>query len=132
MSDNTNFVQSVIGGLSGTMGNIWDSNMSQLVVDDAVEAYGVSVEADATDSIKLHTLLRYFTWVRIRDELILEPSRYSADGESFDFLRDRLDKRVAEARTKASGYLPESQIEIGRLTFPDDPYSINGDVEHVA
>jgi hypothetical protein len=131
MSANTEFVQSVIGGLSGTMGNIWDSNMSQLVVNDAVEAYGVA-EADATDSVKLHALLRYFTWVRVRDELLLDPSSYKTDGESFTFQKELLDRRAAEAKAKAIPYLPETQIQVGRITFPDDPYSIQGQIEHGA
>jgi hypothetical protein len=132
MTANTDFVQSVIGGLSGTFGNAWDSNLSQLVVNDAVEAYGVSVEADATDVVKLHALLRYFTWVRVRDELLLDPNSYSADGESFNFSRERLDKRVQEAFAKASPYLPEGQIEQGRVTYPEDPYSIQGQIQHNA
>jgi hypothetical protein len=132
MTTNTDFVQSVIGGLSGTMGNIWDSNMSQLVVNDAVEAYGVTAEADATDSVKLHALLRYFTWVRVRDELLLDPSSYKTDGESFTFQKELLDKRVAEAWSKSSSYLPDAQIDQGIISYPDDPYSIDGQVWHDA
>lgn len=132
MSDNTDFVWSVIGGLSGTFGGAWSDVVCQLVVDDAVEAYGVTVEADATDSTKLHSLLRYFTWSKVRDELILDPSSYKTDGESFNFMKELLDKRVQEARARASSYLSEAQIDQGRLTYPDDPYSIDGQVEHDA
>ena len=129
---NTDFVQSVIGGLSGTFGNAWDVNTSQLVVNDSVEAGGWSTEASVDDTIKLHALLRYFTWVRVRDELLLDPNSYSADGESFNFSRERLDKRVQETFAKASPYLPEGQIEQGRVTYPDDPYSIQGQIQHNA
>lgn len=132
MTTNTDFVWSVIGGLSGTFGGAWSDVTCQLVVDDSVEAYGVTDEADATDGVKLHALLRYFTWSKVRDELLLDPSSYSADGESFSFMKDAVDKRVAEARAKASSYLSEAQIDQGRMTFPDDPYSIDGQVWHGA
>jgi hypothetical protein len=130
MSDNTDFVLSVIGGLSGTFGGAWSSVTSQVVVDDALESYGVSTEAEMTDTAKKKTLLRYFAWSKVRDELLLDPTSYRSDGESFDFKLERLDKRVQEAYVKASPYLPDGQIESGQLTFVDDPYSINGQVEH--
>lgn len=131
MTANTDYVQSVIGSLSGSMGNVWDANVSQLVVNDSIEAYGVTNEADATDSIKLHTLLRYFTWSRVRDAYLLSPSSYSADGESFN-MGDKLEKKEDEARAEALKYLPINQIQIGRVTYPDDPYSINGQIQHNA
>jgi hypothetical protein len=130
MSANTDFVLSVIGGLSGTVG--LDGTQLQYIVDDAVEAYGVSDEADATDDLKLHALLRYYTWLKVRDELLLDPSSYSADGESFGFKPERLDAKVNEALAKALPYLPNGQVGIGRMTFPDDPYSIDGQVKHDA
>lgn len=132
MSDNTNYVQSVLGGLSGTFGNVWDTNMSQLVVDAALLDYGVDTEAEMTDTIKKKVLLNYETWVRVRDTLLLDPAVFKADGESFDFKVERLDKRVSEAKAKAMPYLPEGVIEQGRVSFVDDPYSIEGDVEHDA
>lgn len=130
MTANTDFVFSVIGSLSGTvqMGVV----EAQLVVDDAIEVYGVSDEDDATDTVKLNALLRYFAWSKVRDELLLDPSAYKTDSESFQFAVERLDKRVAEARSKAAQYLPESQIDQGRLDYPDDPYSISGQIEHAA
>ena len=130
MSANTDFVLSVIGGLSGTIGLA--ATQLQFIVNDAVEAYGVETEVEMTDTAKRNALLRYFTWVKVRDELILDPSAYKTDGESFQFAQERLDKRVQEAYRKASSYLSEGQIEQGVLTFPDDPYSIEGQTEHDA
>src|SRR5688572_22094073 len=121
MSANTDFVLSVIGGLSGTVG--LGATQLQFIVDDALEAYGVDTEAEMTDTSKKNSLLRYFTWVKVRDELLLDPSNYSADGENFGFKPERLDKRVQDAFAKALPYLSGGEIEQGRLTFPDDPYS---------
>jgi hypothetical protein len=134
MSDNTDFVYKIVttSNLSGTFGNTWDSNVSQVVVDDALLDYGVVSEADMTDTTKKKALLKYFTWVKIRDMLLLTPSSYSADGESFSFNKDALDKRVAQAKAEAGKYLSNNQIQVGRISFPDDPYSINGQIQHNA
>lgn len=131
MSANTDYVQSVIGSLSGTMGNVWDANVSQLVVNDAIEAYGVSNESDATDATKLHSLLRYFVWSRVQEIYLLSPSSYAADGESFN-MGDKLEKKVSQARADARKYLPQGQIATSRISFPDDSYSIKGQVQHNA
>jgi hypothetical protein len=130
MSANTDFCLSVIGGLSGTVG--LSAEQLQFIVNDATEAYGVETEAEMTDTAKKNSLLRYFTWVRVRDELILDPSAYKTDGESFDFKSERLDRRVQEAYVKAYPYLSEGQIDQDRMDFIDDPYGINGQVEHNA
>lgn len=134
MTTNTDYVylQVTTSNLSGTFGNTWDATVSQVVVDDALLDYGVATEADMTDSKKKAALLKYFTWVKIRDMLLLNPSSYSADGESFSFDEGALDKRVAMARAEASKYLSNSQIQMGRISFPDDPYSINGQIQHNA
>lgn len=134
MSANTDYVykQVTTNNFSGTFGSTWDINVSQAVVDDALLDYGVATEADMTDSTKKSLLLQYFTWVRIRDMLLLNPTSYSADGESFSFNKDALDNRVAQARAKASQFLSNNQLKIGRVSFPDDPYSISGQIQHDA
>ncbi len=132
MTANTDYVykQVTTNNLSGTFGNTWDVNISQAVVDDALLEYGVATEADMTDAKKLALLLKYFTWVRVRDMLILNPTSYSADGESFSFNKDSLDKRVAIAKADASQYLSASQIKTGQISWPDDPYTIQGQISH--
>lgn len=134
MSSNTDYIYNIVvtNNLSGTFGNVWDTNVSQAVVDDALLDYGVETEAEMTDTTKKKLLFRYFTWVRIRDMLLLVPSSYSADGESFSYNKDALDKRVAQAKVDAAPYLSSGLIEIGRITYPDDPYSITGQIEHDA
>lgn len=110
MSANTNFVQSVINNLSGTMfGNYeWDINTLQLVVDDAVEVYADgAVEADMTDTAKKNALLRYFTWSRVRDSILLEPISHKTDGESYQWDMKLLNNKLLEAYTRACQYLPE-------------------------
>ena len=125
MSANTNFVQSVINNLSGTMfGNYgWDSNTLQLVVDDALEAYDVDTEADMTDEAKKNALLRYFTWSRIRDSILLEPISHKTDGESYQWDLKLLEKKLMEAYTRAVPYLPEgSDLSQDYIDLGFSPY----------
>jgi hypothetical protein len=132
MSANTDYVYNTIttSNLSGTFGNTWDSNVSQSVVDNALLEYGVSTEAEMSNEKKKKTLLKYFTWVQVRDMLLVTPSSYSADGESFSFDKDVLDKRVTQAKAEAAPYLSSAQVQISRITFPDDPYTIHGQIQH--
>ena len=132
MSDNTNFVLNIVctSNLSGTFGSAWDTNVSQTVVDNTLLEYGVSTEAEMVDEKKKKLLLQYFTWVQIRDMLLTSPQSYSADGESFSFNKDVVEKRVTQAKINAMPYLSVGAIQVGRISFPDDPYSIEGQVQH--
>lgn len=134
MSDNTDFVLNIIttSNLSGTFGNTWDANVSQTVVENALLEYGVDTEAEMTDAKKKKLLLKYFTWLQVRDMLLVTPQSYSADGESFSFNKEVLEKRVAQAKMEAMPYLSAGAIRVGRIDYPDDPYSISGQVEHDA
>lgn len=125
------YVQGFIGGLSGTFG--WPTETIDFIVTEAIEAYGVSTEAEATDSVKAHAILRFKTMERA----VLEFSDavdYKADGESFSNsqLPENLQKMYAKAFIDAYAYLPQGQIDQGRVAYPDDPYSIDGQIEHDA
>lgn len=122
MTANTEYVQGYLGGLSGTVG--WDINALQLAVDDAVELYGVSTEAEATDTLKLNPLLRYATARRILREASMDFD-YSADGESYH--RSQVSKQVAEymvadAIVDALPYLNNGTNEIESLDMGWSPY----------
>lgn len=125
MSANTDFVLSVVNNLSGTVfGNYgWGSDTLQLVVDDTLEAYDVDTEADMTDTAKKNALLRYFTWSRIRDSILLEPISHRTDGESFQWDMKLLEQKVLEAYTRACQYLPEgSDLEQDFIDLGFSPY----------
>lgn len=134
MSDNTDFVYNIVAtsNLSGTFGSAWDANVSQTVVDDALLDYGVDSEADMTDVTKKKALLKYFTWSKIVDMLIMSPVEYKTGGESLKFDRKSLEARLAREKVVAMRYLSSNQISQGRVSYPDDPYSIDGQVEHSA
>lgn len=122
MTTNTDYVQSYLGGLSGTVG--WDINALQLAVDDAIELYGVDTEAEATDTKKLNPLLRYATARRILREASMDFD-YSADDESFH--RSQVSKQVAEfmvsdALVDALPYLDNGTNEIESLDMGWSPY----------
>ena len=124
-----NYVQSYIGGLSGTVG--WGSGTIDFIVEEALEAYGVSTEAEATDSVKAHALLRYKAVERILVD-VSGDFDYKADGESYS--RSQFFAQVEKMRQQSlAGVLPYlfgGQITTKTLTFPDDPYSIGGQIEH--
>lgn len=118
----TDHVQGYLGGLSGTVG--WDINSLNLVVSDALLLYGVSTEADATDTTKAYALLDYCAARRILREASMNHD-YSADGESFSL--SQVPESVAkfllnEAWTVAFHYLPEGSTEVGSIDFGFDPY----------
>ena len=121
MSANTDYVQSVIGMSSGTVG--WGEVELQLAVDDAVEFYGVSTEAEATDTTKLNILLRLATWIRVRNQFAFDHD-YKADGESFSRSQmfSQINQMVAEAKKKAIPYLTDSEIDIQNLDVGYSPY----------
>jgi hypothetical protein len=122
MTANTDYVQAYLGGLSGTVG--WDSVALQLVVNDAVELYGVTLEADASDATKFKPLLRYSAARRILREASMD-FNYSADGESFQ--RSNVSKQVADymlndALADALQYLPNGTSEIDSIDMGWSPY----------
>jgi hypothetical protein len=125
------YVQSFIGGLSGTLG--WGSDTINFVVEEALETYGVATEAEATDAVKVHALLRYKTVERILID-VSQDYDYKADGESFSRSQffENIEKMRVKAFADAFPYLPQGEIEQGRITFVDDPYSIDGQKEHDA
>lgn len=131
MSDFTDYIQGYIGGLSGTFG--WGQSTLDFINEEALEAYGVDTEAEATDTIKAHALLRYKAVERMLVDAAGDID-YKADGESFSRsqLFEHLNKMQTKALAQAMPYLPEGQIDQGRITYPDDPYSISGQVEHDA
>lgn len=134
MSDNTIYVYNIVAtsSLSGTFGSAWDENVSQSVVNDALLDYGVATEAEMSNEKKRKTLLKYYTWGKIVDMLIMSPVEYKTDGEGFKFDRKSLEARLARAKIDAMPYLSLHEITQGRMTFPDDPYSIDGQIEHNA
>jgi hypothetical protein len=121
MSDNTDYCLSVIGGLSGTVG--FGGTQLQLIVDDALESYGVETEAEMEDVAKKKALLRYYTWVRIRNEFVLDFD-YRADGESFNRSQvvKQLNDLVQEAYVKAAPYLSEAESSQDYIDLGFSPY----------
>lgn len=122
MTANTDKVLAYLGGISGSVG--WDINAMQLVVDDAVEMYGVLTEAEASNTTKLNPLLRYSAARRILREASMDFD-YSADGESYH--RSQVSKQVAEflvadALVDALPHLDNGTNEIESLDMGWSPY----------
>lgn len=127
----TDYIQNYVGGLSGTLG--WGAGQLDFIVTEALEAYGVDTEAEATDSKKAHALLRFKAVERILID-VSQDYDYKADGETFNRSQffEHIEKMRSKAFVDAYPYLPQGEIDQGRMTFVDDPYSINGQIERDA
>ena len=124
MTAGTDYIQTFIAGLSGTLG--WDISALTAIVDEVLEIYPASVEADATDERKFHTLLKYKALERAMFDLAGDID-YSADGESFS--RSQAFKQVQQMYknmyAQAFPYLPadEGESEVGSVILSTNPYA---------
>jgi len=126
------YIDFVMGALIDETG--WENGDFTFIADEVFRVMGITAEPSSTaDIFEYYALLKYKALEQFNRELSTAYD-YKADGESFN--RSQMFKQVGEmlakARNEAMPYLPEGQIEQGRMTFPDDPYSIQGQLEHDA
>lgn len=122
MSANTDYIQSYIGGLSGTFG--WNTDVLNFIVSETMEDYGVTDEADMTDTKKTHALLKYNTAERMMVEASANMD-YRADGESFNASQAfaQIKTMYQQAYVGAFPYLPEDDNEnVQSLQLGTSPY----------
>jgi hypothetical protein len=94
-----------------------DSVTLPAIVAATLELYGVTLEADATDSRKLHALAAVATWQQALNDISLDIA-FSADGASFSRNQavDAVRKNLASAEVAAMSYLPGYAVTV----HPDD------------
>lgn len=112
----------------------WENTDYIFMAEEVLRIMEITSEpTDTTEKFKYYALLKYKALDQFKRELSTAYD-YKSDGETFN--RSQMFKQVSElakeAKLEAMSYLPQGQIEQGRLTFPDDPYSISGQVEHTA
>lgn len=126
------YINFVLGGLSTETG--WENLVYIFLCEEAFDILGVTAEPDDTVSIKAYkSLLKWKALDHFHTELATAYDYTvlgSSDHRSQMFTQ--LGKKVEQAKQEAAQYIPEGQIEQGRITFPDDPYSIQGQIEHDA
>lgn len=97
-----------------------DSLEITAITDKTLEMYGVSTEAEATDSRKLHALADVAVWRQALADVSLDYN-FSADGASYsrsqqaEAIRDNLNRAITEAVAYSANYA------IGYSTSDDHP-----------
>jgi len=126
------YINFCLGALTTETG--WENLTYIFLAEDVWAIMEISAEP-TTDADKFiyKALLKYKALDHFRLELSTAYD-YKADGE--DNKRSQMfaqvGKMALEAKREAMPYLPIGQISQGRLSFPDDPYSIDGQIEHNA
>lgn len=126
------YIQFCMGSLIDETG--WENTDYIFIAEEAWRILELTSEpTDTTEKNKYKVVLKYAALDQFRRELSTAYD-YSADGESFH--RSQMFKQVGEmlkeAKVEAMPYLSIGQVEQGRVSYPDDPYSIDGQVEHTA
>lgn len=114
--------------IDNTLGT-WKTNLpwtyTTFVTEKILENYGVSLEADATDSIKLHKLADIEIWRKVLQEISQDYS-YSADGSTFSRNQsvESVKSLFQNALSAGMVYLPDYSVEIVNFDSSIDPYVI--------
>jgi hypothetical protein len=90
-----------------------DSVTLPVIVDKALELYGVATELLATDLVKLHSVADVAVWRQALNDISLDYN-WSADGASFSRSQavDAIRKNLDDALSKAIVYLPYYQMVV--------------------
>jgi hypothetical protein len=112
MTANTDYVKSFIGSrLSANVTGSFAFSQTELdfIESEALELYGVATAAEATDTYKIHTLLKFKAlermWIEVSDAI-----DHRTDGESFSNSQfaETIEKLYKIAKKDAIPYLPAS------------------------
>ncbi len=112
----------------------WDSSDKIFITEEVWRIMDVTAEPSSTaDIFEYYALLKYKALDQFRREL---STAYDYSDQGVSKHRSQMYKNVTEmtleAKRDAMPYLSIGQIEVGRVSYQDDPYSINGLIEHDA
>lgn len=95
-----------------------DSLQISAITDKALEWYGVSTEAEATDATKLHALADVAVWRQALNDVSLDYD-FNADNAGYKRSQqaDMIHKNLDAAETNALAYLPNYSILV---SYSDD------------
>lgn len=115
------YMVTVLGGLAETLGLTTD-NMTE-AVNDVAAACRVTDVADATDVKQVRALAKV---AALRTATTMAAGWYDFSADNGDYKRSQVQKQVADllkaAEQEALPYAPEYSIQVGTLSYPDDPY----------
>ncbi len=112
-----NYITSNFGQVKTQLG--WsDSLQISAITDKALEWYGVSTEAEATDATKLHALADVAVWRQALNDVSLDYD-FNADNAGYKRSQqaDMIRKNLDTAETAALVYLPNYSILV---SYSDD------------
>jgi hypothetical protein len=126
------YINFCLGGLISETG--WDNLTYIFIAEEVWRLMDITAEpTDTTEIFKYYALLKYKALDQFRREL---STAYDFSDQGVSKHRSQMFKQVSEmlveAKQEALPYLPLGQIEVGSFSYPDDPYSIGGQVEHNA
>lgn len=127
------YINFSLGALVSETG--WENLTYIFIAQDAMRALEITEEPTETaDIFAYYAALKYKALDYFKRELSTAYD-YTADGESYkrSQMFAQVSELVKEAKAEAKPYLSAhavSYIEQGVMTFPDDPYSIDGQYEH--
>jgi hypothetical protein len=127
------YINFCLGALVSETG--WENLTYIFLTEEVWRIMGITVEPTAPEDLKqYYALLKFKALEHFRDELSTSYD-YKADGESFNRSQmfEQVGKLATQAKMDALPYLIGiGQIETGRMTYSDDPYSIDGQIAHNA
>lgn len=126
------YIQHCMGGLISETG--WENLNYIFIAQEVWRVMEITAEPTTTsDLFEYYALLKYKALDQFRREL---STAYDYSDQGVSKHRSQMFKQVSEltieAKRDAWDFLPDGEIEQGRMTFPDDPYSIQGQIEHDA
>lgn len=124
------YINFCMGGLISETG--WDNLTYIFLTQEVWRMMEITEEpTDTAEIFKYYALLKFKALDHFKRELSTAYD-YSDLGVSKkrSQMFAQVSSMVVEAKQEVLQYLPTGQIDQGRLDFPDDPYSISGQVEH--
>ena len=126
------YINFSMGGLITETG--WENLNYIFMAQEVWRIMEITAEPTETaDVFKYYALLKWKALDQFRREL---STAYDYSDLGVSKKRSQMFAQVTEltkeAKQEAEQYLPENEIEQGRMTFEDDPYSLNGQIEHGA
>ncbi len=126
-----NYLQFCMGALITETG--WENLNYIFITEEVWRIMEIDAEpSTASDKFKYYALLKFKALDQFRREL---STAYDYSDQGVSKKRSQMFTQVTdlwkEAKLEAHDFLPDGEIEQGRMTFPDDPYSVLGQIEHL-
>jgi hypothetical protein len=118
------YLQNYLGQVALDLG--WTSGSASYgtIIEDTLALYGVESEDEATDTLKLRSLAKLVAWGYVMATASTNYA-FSADGATFNRNQffEMAKSNYLNSLSDCYKYLPDYDIQTGKLTTEQDPYS---------